>query len=120
MEGQTTLSVSLNVKGLDEAIDAIIRISKGLGPVATATLNEIAEGVVEQAQGLAPVKTGRLRASIGITAQGDNFVEVSATAPYAGYVEFGTIKMSPRPFMRPALAFIEDKYSKLFFEGVLG
>jgi HK97 gp10 family phage protein len=31
-------------------------------------------------------------------------VEVSANAPYAAALEFGTSKMAERPYMRPAVA----------------
>lgn len=54
----------------------------------------------------APVDTGYLRASI-FTRTGINgttvWGEVGAGANYAAYVENGTTRQSPQPFMRPAL-----------------
>ncbi|WP_333571313.1 HK97-gp10 family putative phage morphogenesis protein [Sphingomonas sp.] len=40
-------------------------------------------------------------------------VEVSANAPYAIHLEFGTSKMAARPFMAPALARKRDDAAKL-------
>lgn len=40
--------------------------------------------------------------SIETTQRGPMLVEVSANAPYASALEFGTSRMSERPYMRPA------------------
>ncbi|MET3710410.1 HK97 gp10 family phage protein [Sphingomonas trueperi] len=45
-------------------------------------------------------------------------VEVSANAPYAVHLEFGTSKMAPRPFMAPALAAKRDDAAKLVARAV--
>lgn len=63
------------------------------------------QDTVNQARALAPVDTGNLRAGIqGSTEIGATHVvgEVSASAEYATYVEHGTSRMAPQPFMRPA------------------
>jgi HK97 gp10 family phage protein len=49
-----------------------------------------------------PVDTGRLRDSIGHEVDGDT-VRVTASAPYAAYVEEGTRHMAAEPYLRPAL-----------------
>ncbi|MFZ1361346.1 MAG: HK97-gp10 family putative phage morphogenesis protein [Candidatus Nanopelagicales bacterium] len=54
----------------------------------------------------APVRTGNLRNSIRhreVTASTDMIVgEVNPGATYAIYVEYGTSRMGPQPFMHPA------------------
>lgn len=55
---------------------------------------------------LVPVRTGSLRRSIQATdvntiTEGLK-VDVRANMPYAGFVEYGTEKMSPRPYLTPA------------------
>ena len=60
----------------------------GIGEVATK--NIIAE---------TPVDTGALKASNAYYV-GENEVYVYNTESYAPFVEFGTYKMSPNPFMR--------------------
>lgn len=46
--------------------------------------------------------TGTLRTHIETTQIAPLKVEVSSNAPYAAALEFGTSKMSERPYMRPA------------------
>ena len=53
----------------------------------------------------APVDTGNLRNSISTRISGNantSRAEVSASANYAAFVEFGTSRMSPQPFMVPS------------------
>lgn len=61
--------------------------------------------VKRDAQILAPVDTGFLRSSISVRTTrrvNDSTAEVTASANYAAFVEFGTSRMSPQPFMIPA------------------
>lgn len=58
------------------------------------------------AKRLCPVDTGRLRASITRTLERDarGLVGIIGTnVEYAPYVELGTSRMGPKPFLRPAL-----------------
>lgn len=69
-------------------------------------LEEIASAVASVAQGLCPVLTGNLRRSITWEVKRDGGKVVAiirAEANYAIYVELGTGRMDPRPFLRPAL-----------------
>lgn len=65
-------------------------------------------GVEHQASapGEAPASdTGRLVNSITTSYDTQNLVgTVNAGTKYAAYLEYGTAKMEPRPFMRPAVA----------------
>ena len=63
------------------------------------------QDTTNMARSMAPVDTGNLRAGIhGSTEVGSSRVigEVTASAHYAIYVEQGTSRMAPQPFMRPA------------------
>lgn len=66
--------------------------------------------VAEAARNSAPVRTGRLKGSIRVT-KGAHRVEIEATEYYAQFVEFGTSKMAPEPFMEPALAANEGGFA---------
>lgn len=58
---------------------------------------------VAAAQARCPVRTGHLRSTIGVDISPDGLgFEVGATARYAGYVEFGTTRMAPQPYLMPA------------------
>lgn len=72
-------------------------------PLASVAVRKTALDIESRAKSLAPVRTGNLRASIGVTTTGDLAAEVGPTANYGKYVEFGTWKMAPRPYMSPAM-----------------
>ncbi len=79
-------------RGLEEALETIASI--GALPVLT------------EAQILAPVRTGNLRRSITwettVRTPTRAVVSVGPHVDYAVYLEFGTRRMAPRPFLRPA------------------
>lgn len=87
-----------------------LEAAAGPNPAIRGALTRYSARVVADAKRLAPVDTGRLRNSIGTTAAGESgmlgsqSVSVVATAPYAGFVEFGTSRNPPQPYMRPAVA----------------
>lgn len=58
--------------------------------------------VEKHAKRLCPVDTGRLRSSIEARRINRNTVFVGTWVNYAEYVEFGTMRNRPRPFLRPA------------------
>ena len=60
-----------------------------------------AQQAAKTARELAPVETGTLRSSIAHSAT-DYGAVVTASAPHAIMVEYGTSKMPPRPFMLDA------------------
>jgi hypothetical protein len=76
------------------------------------------EGVGADMEGLARrlvhVRTGYLQSTIYHTASGFT-LELGATADYASFNEFGTCRMGPFPFIRPAL----DAYSQRILDAVL-
>jgi HK97 gp10 family phage protein len=67
-----------------------------------ATVARAAAMMVAEAKRLAPVRTGRLRDSITARQLGPLSWEVSAEAPYAIFVEYGSRGRPARPFFRPA------------------
>ena len=70
---------------------------------ASQVVRKAALDTMADAKMLAPVDTGNLRGSIATDARpGDLVAVVEATADYSAYVEFGTRRMRPQPFMRPA------------------
>ncbi len=73
--------------------------------IAKKALREGARPVIKEARARAPKgKTGLLKKSIrAYTAKGAKIrIGPSRDAWYAHFVEFGTSKMTARPFMRPA------------------
>lgn len=72
-------------------------------------------GVRTSAPGEAPAsQTGRLVRSFRVEVHRENYtVSIRNNAPYAHMLEFGTIKMAPRPYLRPALNFIREQTGML-------
>lgn len=62
---------------------------------------KVVEQTTKTAKSLAPVDTGNLRDSIEGTVRGSTG-EVGTDLEYAQYVEFGTYKDEPEPFIAPA------------------
>lgn len=62
---------------------------------------------VSSAPGEAPaVQSGQLYNSLQMKVSGKLERTVGTTAPHGAYLEFGTSKMAPRPYLRPSLHFI--------------
>lgn len=80
------------------------------GPIATLraadAIAKTALDIERDAKMLAPVDTGYLRNSISVdvggTAWGRLHAEIGPTAEYGVYVEYGTSRMAPQPYLGPA------------------
>ena len=80
-------------------------------PIKDATLL-----VQATAKDIAPVDTGRLRDSIRAKVgkrNGEVIGSVGTNVEYAPYQEFGTTRMLPQPFLRPALLYKKREIEKI-------
>lgn len=59
-----------------------------------------------------PVDTGRLRSSIS-HAKDDDAAYIGTNVEYAPYIELGTSRMKPRPFLRPAAESHANEYKEI-------
>lgn len=78
-----------------------------LGPMteimAKTVIKSTGEMTVQIASDLVPVLTGHLLSTITLDIDSDGLgFYAYALADYAGYVEYGTSKMAPQPYMNPA------------------
>lgn len=87
-----------------------------VGELASQVVRKTALDVQRDAQTLAPVDTGFLQSSISTTIAGDGEMsaEVGPTAHYGIYVEMGTSRMSPQPYLFPAA----DRHEQNFYEAI--
>jgi len=69
---------------------------------ASAAIRKAAFDIEAHAKAVVPVDTGNLKNSIQTTMEDDLTAVVGTHVEYAPYVEFGTYKMSPRPYLGPA------------------
>lgn len=91
------------------ALAAQLETASGrIGAPISAAVRKTALAIEADARAAAPEgPTGDLRDSIKATITGDGrgsvmSAEIAADVPYAGFVEEGTSKMAPQPFMMPA------------------
>ena len=90
---------------------AQVSFHSNLGLITKATEEQLARaaeiigGMAEShAKEACPVDTGNLRNSIThATEDSGHTVVIGSDVEYAPYVELGTVKMSPRPYLRPAI-----------------
>ena len=89
--------------------------------VSRAAPKRFADKVLATSQGNVPVDTGALKAS-GYSESGESgkTAEVGYTAEYAGYVEYGTYKMSAQPYLGPAFAVHALEFIHEMGEGCFG
>ncbi|MEM1943777.1 MAG: HK97 gp10 family phage protein [Candidatus Caldarchaeum sp.] len=93
----------IRVSGVEKALTGLREICGKAAERVAEVLEESAGELADRARGYAPARTGRLRESIGFRRHGHAGFVVEASAPYAGYVEFGTSRTPPRRFMQRAL-----------------
>ena len=88
----------------------LLKLSADLGKAsyevtrkAQLVVAKTAHDIEADAKSLAPVDTGALRNSIGTTiSNGGLSAEIGPTVHYAPYLEYGTRRMPPQPYMGPA------------------
>ena len=88
-----------------------------IGKKARQVLQKSAYDLEATAKALCPVDTGNLRSSIsteftGSGAFSEMTAEIGPTALYGEYVEQGTGRMAPQPYMSPAADKIEPAFVK--------
>lgn len=87
-------------------------------PVILEAVGLQAEGnAVKEITDMKAVDTGRLRGSIS-HAHDDDSVYIGTNVEYAPYVELGTYRMEPRPFLRRAIDSYRDEYKGIIEQGL--
>lgn len=101
----TALTAELNE--LNQLVATLADKTNGMDSRTSLVVRKSAFDIERIAKTLAPVDTGFLKNSIHTVIQTNNFrvysAEVIADANYASYVEYGTSRMAPQPYMQPAL-----------------
>lgn len=94
-KSEPILKIAAELKGVGAAARVKIRIA----------IKKTCADTKADAQIYVPVDTGALRSSITYETHLDRdsvWGEVGPTQDYGGFVELGTSKMAPQPYMRPA------------------
>lgn len=94
--------ITIRLIGVDRVAADMGRVSAVVRDGAARVLAATAARVVADAQATAPVDTGNLRNSIGASPDGELRWVIGPTANYGIYVELGTSRMRPQPYLAPA------------------
>jgi len=84
-------------------------LEAGIPDAIGEVLISLGEATFSWSQDIVHVVTGNLKKSGGRARTAQMEFTIFYTSPYAGYVEWGTSKMSPKPYLRPAWAIVRGK-----------
>lgn len=102
--------MTIRFDGADALISKFKSQPAAIQREADAIVQNTALRVEARAKKAASVDTGYLKQHIQAQKTGMLSAEVNSSANYSIYLEMGTRKMSPKPFMRPSL-----KQEEVFF-----
>lgn len=110
---------SLEIKGLQELANFALQLATNIRPSLTIALSEIFDAGANRMRSDCPVRTGNLKRSIALnkTQEGNILVQINITAKYAGFVNFGTVRMRPRPFASNGYNFILSEMKRINISG---
>jgi len=111
------------VIGLDKVLKKLKKLPERVQKnVLTGAMRAATKPIIKEARNLVPKSSGVLKKSIGAKkrqSKNKNIIHFSV-APlvkkggfYAHMIEFGTVKMSAKPFMRPAVDKTADETIKV-------
>jgi hypothetical protein len=100
------MASALKLGGVDAFLAELTRLAPELASEAASLQAAIAEQAATTLRAAYPSVTGGLRASVEVQREGSAsparvFTRLVVTAPYAGFVEFGTSRTAPRPSFVP-------------------
>jgi len=102
----------IKLEGIDELLNRLQQIGTNISSLENKALKNAAEPVLIDAKANVPIKTGKLQRGLKVsgikTSGGIKHVLVGVDRAdnseifYGKFIEFGTSKMSARPFLEPA------------------
>lgn len=105
------MHLSVDATGVTHLRQAIEKIGPRVRKEAGVAVRTRAHDIENLAKQNVPVDTGYLKSTIGVALGVDDLVAVvGASANYAAFVEYGTAKMSPRPYLGPAFEAVRPAF----------
>ncbi len=116
---QVRLQVAATIE-LEDLDDLPDQQSEALEEDVHNIIETASDNMVTYAQGIVPVRTGNLMASIFSEYEEDDLsITLGATAEYASFIEYGTVKMRAQPFLGPAAASGQEEMSARIEEEIV-
>lgn len=101
--------------GVEVRVDNRDEFKRGMEAALATALEEIGLTAEGYAKSACPVDTGRLRNSIThIVDEGGKCAVIGTNVEYAAYVELGTTRQKPQPYLKPAAEDHASTYSSIF------
>ncbi|WP_373181213.1 HK97-gp10 family putative phage morphogenesis protein [Clostridium butyricum] len=119
---------NIELEGVDEILNKLQSIGVNVGKLENKALKNAAEPVLEDAKATSAFndRSGKLRKGLKITnvkkKEGAKYILVgidksdNSNIYYGKFIEFGTSKMSARPFMQPAYEKNKDNIKRTIAE----
>ena len=112
----------IELTGVDEILNKLQQMGTNISRLENKALKNAAEPVLQDAKANVPVRTGKLKKGLKITnvkkKEGVKYILVGVDRGdnseifYEKFIEFGTSKMSARPFLQPAYEKNKDNIQK--------
>jgi len=111
------VAATIEMEDLDELPD---QQSEALEEEVHNIIETAGDNMVGYAQGIVPVRTGNLMASIFSEYSDDDLsITLGASADYASFIEYGTVKMRPQPFLETASAIGQEEMNARIEEAIV-
>lgn len=108
--------INVKVEGLDRVLGKLEKLAEAFPEAAEEGVNQVAQLMCDVAKDLVPVDTGALQRSLRVEkrTEAEKFTAIVAAGgvtvnpktgrlvDYAHFVEYGSSKMAPRPYLKPA------------------
>lgn len=104
--------LSIEVDGLNETLKKFRRFGEEGEKIIADTTEIQAREIELNAKKLAPVDTGKMRQAIKAEPSTKLSWFITAYEHYSKFVEFGTVRQSAQPFLRPAFVRGSRQYIK--------
>ncbi len=105
------MKISMSFKGIDQLVKHLDKAAS-LKDVQHVVKSNGAN-LTKKMQQLAPIDTGYLKRSIKMSLTDGGFsAEVGPYANYASYLEYGTRKMTKKPFIKPSFNIQKEVFTR--------
>lgn len=95
--------IKVTIENKDDFLSNFKGFTDGYPAAVGSGMKVVGDRILETGNMLVPVRTGFLRSTMGINQDSYFQMTLYARAPYAGFVEFGARRITPRLFMTRSL-----------------